>query len=375
MKENLFYLAFSCASGIGPKRFRLLIDKFGSAENAFRELLQAIEISNKGLRPKIYDLGIGEKTLEKFDNFRKSFDIQKYREKLEKTDVYFIDQNNGKYPATLKQLSDPPIGIFVKGDIKCLQNDKTIGVVGTRKVTGYGREVTEKLVSDLISYGFVIVSGLALGVDSTAHKSAIDNNGETIAVLGCGVDCCYPRENQSLYNEIIAKSGLVISEYPLEVQSSKGTFPARNRIIAALSNGVLVTEAGEDSGSLITAKHAIKLQKPVFSVPGPITSRQSDGTSYLLKNGAVLVQNINDIIHNLGFMSNDLRKDKKIDIKRLNISKEEKQILELLEDESCYIDDLAKKTKISTSKLSQLLSSLEMQGYIVNKGGGEFGIV
>lgn len=366
MSESDYYLAFSLAPGIGPKRFRLLIEKLGSAQKAWG-----------GNKEEYLASGISYLLYKKFDTFRKSFDIQKYKERLEKEQVEFIAQNAKDNPWRLKNLDGAPIGLFGKGNIFCLQTDKSIGVVGTRKVTSYGKTVTESLVSSLVSYGFTIVSGLALGVDSIAHKTAIDCQGPTLAVLGCGVDCCYPLENQKLYDSILSNKGLIVSEYPLGTQPSKGTFPARNRIIAALSIGVLVTEAGADSGSLITADYAIKQNKKIFAVPGPITSRQSDGTSYLIKNGAKLVQNVEDVLEalNLNPEVSGKKPRVRIDIDSLHLSKEEKEILEFLMIEPHHIDDLAKRMNIKVSDLLVTLSDLEVQGLIKNIGGGIIEII
>lgn len=377
MKDEDFYLAFLLSPGIGPKRLRELIRLFGTAEKAWNGLSRLDQIKQDDLKFKIYDLGIGEKTLEKFREFQNSYDSAKYKKKLELAKTKFISQIDKEYPESLKKLEDPPIGLFVKGNVSCLKLDKTIGVVGTRKITSYGRTVTESLVSSLVSYRFTIVSGLALGVDAVSHKTALDNNGLTIVVLGCGVDCCYPRENQRLYNSILENNGTIVSEYPLEAQPSKGTFPARNRIIAAISQAILVTEAGSDSGSLITADIAKKLGKTVFAVPGPITSRQSDGTSYMIKNGSVLVQSADDIIEALSFNTGTSSKktQAKVNINSLNLSQEEKDIVKILLLEPTHADNIAKELKVSASEISQVLSGLEIQGTIRNLGNNMFEIV
>lgn len=377
--DSSYYLAFSCSPGIGPKRFRDLLRIFESAKGAwdmFLSLNQAPSSELKIKKQELSNIGIGEKTLEKLSGFQTTFDFQEYKNRLEKAGVKFIAQYEKEYPDSLRQLDDAPIGLFVKGDISSLLKDKVIGVVGTRKTTSYGREVTGNLVASLSNYGCIIVSGLALGVDAIAHKSTIDNNGVTIAVLGCGVDCCYPRENQSLYNNIVDKGGLVVSEYPLGAQPSKGSFPARNRIIAALSIGVLITEAGADSGSLITAGYALKLNKKIFAVPGPITSRQSDGTSYLLKNGAKLVTNTQDILDELQISNSQFQISNKIlNIENLNVSDKEKVVLQILQKEPCQIDMLSKQSGIASGELAMLLSSLEMLGFIRTSGNGMFEIV
>ncbi len=365
MNEKISSLAFSLAPGIGPKRYQSLLRIFGSAKIAW-----------KGSEKKLKAAGVGKVNFAKFDAFRKTFAISEYLEKLRKARVEFIPFGGKYYPESLKKIDNPPIGLFTKGDQKLLLGPQKIAVVGSRKITSYGKEVTENLVSELCSAGFVIVSGMALGVDGLAHKSAIDNQGSTIAVLGCGVDCPYPRENEKLYEDILDSGGLVISEYPLGMSASKGTFPARNRIIAGISMAVLITEAAEDSGSLITAEHAIKQSKKVFAVPGPITSQMSRGTLTLLKHGAVLVSSSDDIINELG-----VQPLKGVDMKgkvassglKLKLSKLEEKIFDILQNEERTIDEISKLTKISIAKLTAILSEMEMKGILKNSGG-KFGV-
>src|SRR3989344_4314776 len=196
MEEKLYYLAFSLAPGIGPKRFESLLLHFGSAQDAW-----------KGNEKEFSQVGVGKATFAQFNAFRNSFDFKSHQDKLSNKNVQFISRIDSAYPLVLKAIDNPPIGLFVKGDIASIEFAKTIGVVGTRKMTGYGSEVTEQLVSDLVSYGLVIVSGLALGIDAIAHKTAVDSGGKTIAVLGCGVDCCYPRENEHIYRHILESGG------------------------------------------------------------------------------------------------------------------------------------------------------------------------
>ena len=356
MRDVDFFLGFSLAPGVGPKRFQNLLKLFGSAEKAW-----------KGSSSDFKKACVGKVNFAKFDGFRKEFDVREYLRKLKRARVEFIPFGDKYYPERLKKIESPPIGLFIKGDQELLIGPQTIAVVGTRKITSYGREVTENLVGELCSSGFVIVSGMALGVDGIGHKSAIDSRGSTIAVLGCGADCPYPRENEKLYEDILDSNGLIVSEYPLGMSANQGTFPARNRVIAGISLAVLITEAAEDSGSLITAGHAVKQGKPVFAVPGPITSQMSRGTLKLLKQGAVLVSSVDDILTELNI------KNKIVNIKNTyqisNISKVEQRILEVLENEDRTIDEISKLTKIPITKLSMILSEMEIKGIIKNTGG------
>lgn len=355
--ERDFFLAFAVSDGVGPKRFENLLKHFGSAEKAWL-----------GSKKEFENCGIKNKTFEKFDTFRKKFNPEKYLSVLQKNNIWFVAQKEKEYPQSLRSLPNPPIVLFGRGSKSCLKRSKTIGVVGARKVTSYGREVTESLVVSLVDYGFVIISGMALGVDAIAHSSCLENKGKTIAVLGNGVDLPFPRENQSLYQKIIESGGVVVSEYPPGVNPSKGSFPARNRIIAALGLGVLITEAAEDSGSLITAEWSLKLNRKVFSVPGPINSSMSRGSLKLLKQGAVLVQSVADIISELNY-GNTKTASKNKKFKNRNLSNEEIKICRLLENEPMQQDALAKKLKIPVWQISIILSGLEMKGVIKQSEG------
>ncbi|OGG23805.1 DNA protecting protein DprA [Candidatus Gottesmanbacteria bacterium RIFCSPLOWO2_01_FULL_43_11b] len=203
------------------------------------------------------------------------------------------------YPRLLAEISDPPDVLYVKGDLATVNLEKTIAVVGTRTMTPYGRKITKHLVTDLVKKGFTIVSGMAIGVDSIAHQSAIDKGGKTIAVLGCGVDIIFPPSNARLYWNIVNGNGVVVSEIPPGTRTSKEQFVTRNRIISGLSLGVVVIEGSDHSGALITAKYAAEQGREVFAVPGPITSKMSQATNILLKNGAKLVESADDIIEEL----------------------------------------------------------------------------
>ncbi len=204
-----------------------------------------------------------------------------------------------QYPRLLKEISDPPAVLYVRGRGTKINLEKTIAVVGTRQVTPYGREMTRRLVTDLVKKGFTIVSGMAIGVDTVAHQTAIAAGGKTIAVLGCGIDIIAPPSNARLYWEIVHGHGAVVSEIAPGIRPDKERFVTRNRIISGLSLGVVVMEGSEHSGTLITAKYAAEQGREVFAVPGPITSRYSRAANILLKNGAKLVESASDIVEEL----------------------------------------------------------------------------
>jgi len=279
--EKRYWVAFSVFPGIGPVRFRLLLEHFGSAKKAWEAPLS-----------------------DKFIHFRKTFDIDEYLEKLEHLHVSVLTLNDPKYPKLLKEISDPPFLLYIRGKNtgEPINLDQTIAVVGTRNITRYGEEVTRKIVKGLVANGFTIVSGMAYGVDAIAHQTAIDSGGKTIAVLGCGIDIIAPEGNARLYRAIGEEGhGAIVSEMPLGLRPDKGMFVARNRIISGLSLGVVVTEGAGDSGALITARNAGEQGREVFAVPGPITSPYSRAPAQLIKKGATLVETVEDILDEINY--------------------------------------------------------------------------
>lgn len=290
-EEQKCWVAFSVFPGIGPVRFALLREYFGSAAAAWKADPSVLR-----------NVNLGDKLVAQFLAFRKTFPLNTYLMSLENLGVHVVTLNDPRYPKRLKQIPDAPFLLYVKakqGQEK-LNLDRTVAVVGTRKITRYGADVTRRIVEGLVSYGFTIVSGLAYGVDAAAHQAAIDAGGKTIAVLGCGIDIIAPPSNARLYQLIGEEGyGAIVSEMPLGLRPEKGMFIARNRIISGLSLGVVVTEGGGDSGALITARNAAEQGREVFAVPGPITSPYSAGPAKLIKQGAKLVERVEDIIEEL----------------------------------------------------------------------------
>lgn len=365
MDERLYWLGFSVFPGIGPRRFKTLLKRFGSAKETW-----------KVTGPGLVKAGLGEKLVSRFEKFRREFSLEGYANKLKEKKVWFLTLDDEEYPKQLQEIPNPPFVLYVKGSLpeqSILGVEPLIAVVGTRKITNYGREVTEFLVRDLVSAGFAIVSGLAIGIDSVAHSTAVENDGKTIAVLGCGVDCCTPATNQHLYNSIVDSGGLILSEFPLSQIPTKGSFPSRNRIIAGLSAGVLVTEGAEDSGSLITADYAFKFGRKVFAVPGPITSSLSRGPHKLLERGARLVTSGEDILKELQISNNKLQINTKVQSsKKQKGTREERRILEILENEELHIDEIVRRSGWDIAKISSLLSLMEIKGMLRDVGGGTF---
>ncbi len=361
MGERDYYLGFSVANGIGPKRFAKLLSDFGFAKNAWNTPAFDIKTS------------IGDKISQDFDNFRKEYDFDKYTNQLKKQKISFIALCDKEYPALLKKIPNPPIVLYVKGSKEILcsaQNDNPmIAIVGTRHITSYGRQITEMFAHDLAQEGLIIVSGMALGVDGVAHKATLDAGGKTIAVLGNGVDLPYPYENQKLYEEILDSGGAIVSEFPPGMPPSVGSFPARNRIVAGLSNGVLVTEGASDSGSLITANFGLKFGRKVFAVPGPITSPLSKAPLDLISKGAKLVTSAADILKEFSIKTS---LSEKTSVK--GETKEEKIIIKILENEPFTFDEISRLTKINSSQLGSILSMMEIKGFVKILSNGQFGL-
>ncbi|HUD04426.1 MAG TPA: DNA-processing protein DprA [Patescibacteria group bacterium] len=357
MTEREHYLGFTLVSGIGPKRFASLLTIFKTAKNIW----EASEIELKAA-------GLGPISTQKFINFKKEFDFGSYARKLEKAGVGFVALCDKNYPKLLKALDDAPIVLFTRGDFSLVNFERTIGVVGTRKITNYGREVTNLFATDLAMNGFTIVLGLAMGVDAVAGWSAIAAGGKTVAVLGSGIDLCYPPVNKPLYDKIIKDGGVVVSEFPMGLEPNPGTFPSRNRIIAGLSLGVLVTEGAEDSGSLITANVALAINRPAFAIPGPITSSLSKAPLKLIAKGGKLVTSAEDIQKELGIKNYELRM-KKTDTKFHNLSKDELKIVQLLENEGLSFDEIVRNSKLDSSAVGSLLSMMEIKGILRNCDG------
>lgn len=358
--NDAYYLLLSHCPGIGPITFDLLTNHFGSVEAASNASLQ--ELSHL----------IGSALALRFTSFRSSFDAEKELQIILKKNITLVTREHPSYPHQLLQLSDAPICLYVKGNISEFdwKSDLYIGVVGTRKPTEYGTQITRLLSRELAQAGIIIVSGLALGVDALAHLEAVKAGKKTIAFLGCGVNIIYPSTNADLYSRILEMGGLIISEFPPDAITLKGHFVARNRLISGLSQGILVTEGLIHSGALITARYALQQGKDVFAPPSPITSEYSGAPNLLLKEGAILVTSADDILREYG-------KDKTHTIPDHDISsltELEHSLYRLLKQKSFTSDDLARTLNISVTELLSLISSMELSGLIQRNAVGKYQI-
>lgn len=292
-------------------------------------------------------------------------------EKLEKENIRMITLESPAYPPLLKESANPPYIIYIKGDSSILEEAAPIiSIVGSRKNTSYGAQAAETLARDLANSGIIVVSGMALGIDTFAHRGALAAGGKTIAVLGNSLDdkSIYPKNNFNLSRDIMG-CGLLMSDYPIETSAGPLTFPARNRIIAGLSLGTIVVEAGEKSGALITAAQALENNREVFAVPGSVFSSQSFGTNSLLRQGAKIATSVKDILEelNLGKNSEAIRV-----IEKIPETEEEKKILNILSHEPLHIDNISKISKLGTATVAGTLAVMEIKGWTKNIGGQNY---
>lgn len=357
-KDLPYWVATSAIPGVGTATFNYLLKHFKTLKKFWDSNQATIEKAKLDVRTK-------QSILE----FRTKVDPKVYLATVYERGIKVFVTTDRDYPQNLRKISDPPPVLYVKGQI-LPQDDLAVGVVGARYATIYGRQVTEKLTRDLVMAGLTIVSGMARGVDSFAHKAALEAGGRTIAVLGSGVDLIYPPENKGLYEAII-KNGAVVSEFPLGFPSMPANFPARNRIISGLSLGVLVTEAAVDSGSLITAGCAAEQDREVFAVPGPINSKMSEGANKLLKEGVHPATEAADVLEVL----NVEKIQRQISVARDQRpeDKNQRKILETLNDEAKHVDKIVSETGLAIDKVTAALSMMELSGMVKNYGSGIWG--
>jgi len=280
-----------------------------------------------------------------------------------------INENAHGYPEKLQDLASTPKQLYLVGNTELLTPIETrplIAIVGTRSPTLYGEQVTRQFASELAAAGAIVVSGLALGIDAIAHKAVVDQGLPTIAVQARGLDGIYPIENHELGKAIVNNNGLLVSEYAAGVGAFKQNFIARNRIVAALSDGVVVTEAGESSGTSHTVRFAEQTNRPIMAVPGPITSTHSAGTNNMLRSGAIAVTCVQDILNSISLTS-------KIKLQPIKAeSREEQRLIDLMNEGISQSEELISKSKLSASEFANIISLMEIAGKVVNLGAGNW---
>ncbi|MGH2443217.1 MAG: DNA-processing protein DprA [Chloroflexota bacterium] len=356
-RDTGFLVGLSLLPGIGPARFHRLIQHFGEPERAW-----------KASEAELLALGVDARALPALLDKRNQVSIELEMERLKRLEVQVLSIFDAEYPARLKEIFNAPPLLYVKGNF-IRNDDQSIGVVGTRQPSPYGRELATRVVPELSAIGLTIVSGLARGIDTIAHQSALQAGCRTIGVLGCGIDVVYPAENRRLYARI-AECGAVITEYPLGTKPDAYNFPARNRIISGLCLGTVVVEARIGSGALITADYAVEQNREVFAFPGRATDRGSSGCNKLIREGrAKLVTSTDDILAELDLTAAVRQLEIKVAIPA---NDEEGKLLALLSHEPVHIDDLVRSTSLPAPAIAGTLLMLELKGTVRQVGAMSF---
>lgn len=351
-KDIKYWVGFNMIPGIGRVRFSQLESYFGDMEKAWHA--SAAELKRAGL---------DSNTVNAILRWQPRIAPDDEMEKVERHQLQVLTWHDDNYPARLKEIYDYPPLLYVKGSL-LPQDEWCLAAVGTRRATVYGRQVTEELVADLSRNKITIVSGLARGIDTIAHDSALKAGGRTIAIFACGLDTVYPAENTELARRI-AENGALLSEYPLGAKPRPENFPRRNRIMSGMSLGVLVTEAGETSGAMITAHIALEQNREVFAIPGSILSPASKGTNHLIQEGAKLVSAYTDVLEELNLTA----VVHQIEMKELlPASETETLLLKQLSTEPVHIDAVCRASGLPISTVSSTLAMMELKGLIKQLG-------
>lgn len=353
MDDKKYWIGFNLIKGIGAVRMQGLIAYFGDLESAWRA--SPMDLAGAGL---------GLKVIERVVQARDSVDLDKVWEKIEKQGIKILTWQDEAYPQRLKEIDQPPPVLYIRGDY--LPDDLfAVAIVGTRRVTPYGRQITEELSSFLAANGLTVISGLARGVDAIAHQATLKAGGRTIGVLGSGVDKIYPPEHRGLAEQMMDQ-GAIISDYAPGTPPEASNFPPRNRIISGLSLAVVVIEAGETSGALITAEFAAEQGREVFAVPGSILAPQSKGTNRLIQKGALPLLSVNDLMQALDITRVGKQKAAR---KIMPSDPTEAKLLSVLGHEPLHVDEIRNQSELPIEKVSSALALMELKGMVRQVGG------
>ncbi len=352
-QEKRYWVAFNMVKGIGAVRFRRLLSVFDSLETAWQAPLATLR-----------QAGLGDKYLENFAQLRSSLNLDHYWEILTSNDIQVITWMDEHYPRLLREIDQSPPVLYVRGEMSA-SDEIAVAVVGTRRVTKYGRQIAEEIASGLAQNGVTLISGLARGVDAIAHQAALAAGGRTIAVLGSGVDKIYPPEHRSLAERMV-KQGALVSDYPLGTRPDATNFPPRNRIISGLALAVVVVEAGEKSGALITASFAADQGRDVFAVPGNIHAPQSVGTNRLIQKGAFPYMGVADLLETLNISG---RVQQSTARQVLPVDANEARLLQKLSEQPLHVDELSRLCEMPVAQVSSTLAILELKGLARAVGG------
>ncbi len=355
-------LCLSMVSGIGPKTYTRLLEEFGSPGDVLEaEPSQLLSIP-----------GIGQKLAGEIAGAKEQIDIRPQLDLCEANGIQIIDRDHDFYPPPLQEIHDPPNILFTKGKFRSADSI-AIAIVGTRHATHYGKTIAERLARGLAMSGFTIVSGMARGIDAAAHRGALQSGGRTIAVLGSGLLNVYPPEHKDLSDEI-ASQGVLVSEMLPNQSPRSGAFPQRNRIVTGLSLGLIVVEAAERSGALISARLAMEQGREVFAVPGPVNSRMSKGCHGLIKDGAKLVESIDDVLEELGPLSTPAKVGDLQTVRHpaeLKLTEQETSILQAIGSQPSEIDQIIEQTEIPAARVLATVSVLEIRRLIKRLPGNK----
>jgi DNA processing protein len=343
-----YWLGFSLIPEIGTKRIQLLLDWFGDLEHAWAA-------SETQLR----QCGLDRQSIANILSLRPKIDLLAELTKVERLGAHILTLADEAYPELLRKIADPPAVLYVKGEL-CAEDTRALSIVGTRRATQYGRDVAHQFAKQLAKHGVTIISGLAHGVDSASHLGALEGGGRTIAVLGCGIDRVYPNDNQKLAAQI-REHGALVTEFPIGMPPEARNFPRRNRIISGLSLGVMIVEAPEKSGAVLTASVAAEQGREVFAVPGNIFNPTSVGTNRLIQDGAKLVLTVEDILDEFEIVHQD-NQIRRTTERIAPMSADETLLLEYLTADPIHIDDLVRLCGLAVSNVTTALTLLELKG-------------
>jgi DNA processing protein len=353
MDDKKYWVGFNLIKGIGAVRMQALINHFDDLESAWKAA--PIHLAEAGLSLKL---------IERIVQAREQVDLEKVWARIESQGIKILTWKDEAYPQRLKEIEQPPPVLYVRGEY--LPDDLyAVAIVGTRRVTPYGRQITEELTSYLASNGITVVSGLARGVDAIAHQTALKAGGRTLAVLGSGVDKIYPPEHRQLAQQMMGQ-GSIVSDYAPGTPPDASNFPPRNRIISGLSLAVVVVEAGETSGALITAEFAAEQGREIFAVPGSILAPQSKGTNKLIQKGALPLLSINDLMQALNLTRMGEHKAAR---KIIPADETERRVMSILSAEPLHVDEIRNQTELPIEKVSATLALMELKGMVRQVGG------
>jgi len=358
--QTIAAVCLALVSGVGPRLRQQLLERFGSAES----ILSAAPSELREVP------GVGPKVARRISLAREEIDVQAELALCRDHDIGLLMHGEPDYPRMLSEIHDPPGLLYTRGSI-APQDSLAVGIVGTRHATEYGRRQSQRLAASLSRAGLTIVSGLARGIDAAAHRGALEAGGRTLAVLGGGVLNVYPKDHCQLAEEVVA-NGLLLSESPPRFAPISGSFPQRNRIISGLSLGVIIVEAAERSGALITARHAMEQGREVFAVPGPIDSRVSRGCHRLLRDGARLVETADDVLEELGPLAEPALVEEGKVVRRpaeLQLNEIEQQVLQAIGDQPTGVEQIVQTTSLPVQRVLSIISVLEMRRLVRRLSG------